>query len=186
MDSATYSVLLLETVASSENTSPALDSPGSSTSSSDPPCTQPSGSLAHGQDNRQRCGHDKRVAADSRRHELKDSVGGTCSASLNRRMRTRTYGGVGRASGDRRPYPISALIALAESLVAASRRGRPRGSKLVPHRPSISSGTSTRSPLVCLRVGIPAPSHQHTEMLRSANTERLIDQRRQRHSAASQ
>ena len=41
------------------------------------------------------------------REEFKDSLGRTCSSSLNRRMRTRMSGGVGRASGNRRPYPIS-------------------------------------------------------------------------------
>ena len=38
--------------------------------------------------------------------ELKDFVGGTCPASLNRRMRTRTYDGVGAAVSNGRGYPI--------------------------------------------------------------------------------
>ena len=39
-------------------------------------------------------------------------------------MRTRTYGGVGRASGDRRPYPISPTIASGFGFVVKSPLGR--------------------------------------------------------------
>ncbi|MBX3420471.1 MAG: group II intron reverse transcriptase/maturase [Pirellulaceae bacterium] len=42
--------------------------------------------------------------------EPKDFMERTCSSSLNRRMRTRMSGGVGRAVSNDRPYPISALI----------------------------------------------------------------------------
>jgi RNA-directed DNA polymerase len=38
--------------------------------------------------------------------EHEDSLGRACSTSLNRRMRTRMYGGVGRVTGDGGPYPI--------------------------------------------------------------------------------
>jgi hypothetical protein len=39
-------------------------------------------------------------------------MGGACSSTLNRRMRTRTYGGVGRVVSNDRPYPISSIYGL--------------------------------------------------------------------------
>ena len=45
-------------------------------------------------------------------NEPKVNLGIPCSASLNRRMRTRMYGGVGRGPGNGHPYPISSAIRL--------------------------------------------------------------------------
>ena len=39
-----------------------------------------------------------------------DLMGRACSSSLNRRMQTRTYGGVGRVVSNDHLYPISYLI----------------------------------------------------------------------------
>ena len=52
-------------------------------------------------------GNDERLASTSGAYQLKESVGKSCSASLNRRMRTRMYGGVGRVASDGHPYPIA-------------------------------------------------------------------------------
>jgi hypothetical protein len=47
------------------------------------------------------------MASRSRSLESQDIMGGTCSSSLNRRMRARLSGGVGRVPGNWDRYPIS-------------------------------------------------------------------------------
>ena len=44
--------------------------------------------------------------------ESEDSLGKTCSSSLNRLVRTRMLGGVGKVPGDGHPYPIYVLFSL--------------------------------------------------------------------------
>ncbi len=47
-------------------------------------------------------GKDERLVANKRGLEPKDTLGRACSTSLNRRMRTRMHGGVGRVPGNGR------------------------------------------------------------------------------------
>ena len=75
--------------------------------SGDPPRAQPQKLLAYVQNNRQRRGADECVACRTRTAQLKDIVGQACSPSLNRRMRTRMSGGVGRVIREDGPYPIT-------------------------------------------------------------------------------
>ncbi|XZE36086.1 hypothetical protein SH501x_001640 [Pirellulaceae bacterium SH501] len=50
------------------------------------------------------------VASSPRGFKHEDIMGRACSSSLDRRMRTRTYGGVGRVPGNGHPYPIRPLL----------------------------------------------------------------------------
>ena len=77
-------------------------------SSGDPTCEESQGLLAHGENHSQWCRDDECLVRATGRGEPKESMGGTCSASSNRLVRTRTLGGVGRAAREGRPYPITA------------------------------------------------------------------------------
>ena len=94
-----YSVLLLETAEASEDASPSSDLIGRPTSSSNSPCPQPARSLVSVQHHRPRSWPDQRMARRANGFEFNESVGRACAPSLCRRMRTRTYGGVGRRPG---------------------------------------------------------------------------------------
>ena len=48
-----------------------------------------------------------RLRTETSYAEPENTLGGTCSASPNRLMRSRMSGGVGRAVSNGRPYPIS-------------------------------------------------------------------------------
>jgi hypothetical protein len=69
----------------------------------DPARQESQRSLAHGQDD----WYDECLVSGARSFESEDTMGRACSSTLNRRMRTRTYGGVWRVPGNGHPYPIS-------------------------------------------------------------------------------
>jgi hypothetical protein len=103
---STHPVLLLETLATCLHTYPRVNGTGCSASTSHTTWYQSQRSLTHGQDDRERCWYDKRLVSSLRSLESKENLGRTCLSSLNRRMRTRTSGGVGREVSNGRPYPI--------------------------------------------------------------------------------
>ena len=70
------------------------------------PWHQPQSLLASGQDVRRAHGHDPTVAVRSRTCVSQISLERACSPAANRRMRTRTYGGVGAGRGNPSGYLI--------------------------------------------------------------------------------
>ncbi len=106
VDTTSNPDVLLEAVASAQASTRNAHSARRSQASGDPPCTQPPELLAHVQDNCQRRRADQCVAGRTRTAQPEDTMGQACSTSLNRRMRTRTSGGVGRVTGNGGPYPI--------------------------------------------------------------------------------
>ena len=107
VDTAPDSDVFLEALASCAHASPGADRVGRAASSSDPPCEESQGALAHGENHRQWCRDDECLVIVSGRGESEESLGESCSSSSNRLVRTRTLGGVGRVLGDGHPYPIS-------------------------------------------------------------------------------
>jgi hypothetical protein len=107
MASSPHSDVLLEAVAPSAETSARTHPTRRPDSPSHSSRTQSERLLAHVKDNCQRSRNDQCVARRTRNVKHQDALGRACSASLNRRMRARMYGGVGRAVSDGRPYPIT-------------------------------------------------------------------------------
>src|SRR6056297_610856 len=107
MASPPDSDVLLETLAASPHASPGTHSSRRAASPGDPARSESQRPLAHGQDHCQWGRDDERLVARARDVEPQITLGGTCSASPNRLVRTRLLGGVGRASRKGRPYPIS-------------------------------------------------------------------------------
>src|SRR6056297_863482 len=111
MASPPDSDVLLETLAASPHASPGTHSSRRAASPGDPARSESQRPLAHGQDHCQWGRDDERLVARARDVEPQITLGGTCSASPNRLVRTRLLGGVGRASRKGRPYPISVVTA---------------------------------------------------------------------------
>ena len=107
VDTASHPDVLLETLASCAHASPRTHSIRRPASPSHPSRQKSPRPLAHGQNHRQRCWDDECVVTRTGHAEPENTLGGTCSASPNRLMRTRMSGGVGRAVSNGRPYPIS-------------------------------------------------------------------------------
>src|SRR6056297_1300120 len=107
MASPPDSDVLLETLAASPHASPGTHSSRRAASPGDPARSESQRPLAHGQDHCQWGRDDERLVARARDVEPQITLGGTCSASPNRLVRTRLLGGVGRASRKGRPYPSS-------------------------------------------------------------------------------
>jgi hypothetical protein len=105
--SSPHTDVLLETLAQTETSTRNAARVRRPASSGHPTRPESQRALAHGQDDCQRRWYDERLASRSRSLESKDIMERTCSSSLNRRMRTRMSGGVGRAVSNDRPYPIS-------------------------------------------------------------------------------
>ncbi len=97
MNTASHTLLLLEALASRTHTSPSADRVGRLATPCRPTREKSQRSVAHGQDDSQWSRHDECLVASPMGIEFKDTLGRACSPSLNRRMRTRIYGGVGRA-----------------------------------------------------------------------------------------
>jgi hypothetical protein len=104
VDTTPTSDVLLEALAVSPHTPPGANPSGCSASPSDSTRSQPQRPLAHGQNHRQWRRDAERLVTRSRTSQLEDSVGGTCSASSNRLVRSRMLGG--GVPGNGRPYPI--------------------------------------------------------------------------------
>jgi hypothetical protein len=66
--------------------------------------------VAHGENHCQWRWDEECLARTSRTYKSEESMGGTCSASSNRLVRTRMLGGVGRMVSDGHPYPISSFL----------------------------------------------------------------------------
>ncbi len=98
---------LPETLALPAHAEPGVNASGFLASSGNPSREEPQGLLAHGKDHCQWCRNDEQVAAGAGTGEPEESLGVTRSTSLNRLVRTRMPGGVGRAVSNGRPYPIS-------------------------------------------------------------------------------
>lgn len=106
LDTTAHSLLLLETLAKCSHTYSESACNERPTQTSDPARQELQGSLAYGQDDRERRWYDERLVSRTGFFESQDLMGRTCSSTLNRRMRTRTYGCVGRVVSNDHPYPI--------------------------------------------------------------------------------
>ena len=111
MDTTPSSHVLLEALALPSHAQPGINAFRHLASPGNPSRKELQGLLAYGKDHCQWCRHDEQVAAGAGTGQPEESLGVTCSASLNRQVRTRMPGGVGRAVRNDRPYLIIRDIA---------------------------------------------------------------------------
>ena len=73
------------------------------------------------------------MASSPRSFKHEDIMGRACSSSLDRRMRTRTYGGVGRVPGNGHLYPILPIFCSAgtKDRIASGAKSAPLGQQTV-------------------------------------------------------
>lgn len=77
-----------------------------------PTCEESQRPVRYGQDDLKRCRDDERLVSFAACLESENPQGRTCSSSWNRLVRTRIYGGVGRAAAEGHPYRICRILRL--------------------------------------------------------------------------
>jgi hypothetical protein len=122
VDTKTHSMLLLETLATCSLAHSELAGNERPAKTGDPARQESHGSLAYGQYDREWCRNHECLLNVTRRFEHEDFMGRTCSSSLDRRMRTLSYGSiVGRVSGNGHTCPTyGAIVAFVGTLTTTS------------------------------------------------------------------